>query len=135
MSYVVEPIRKKLQVLRPLRLAASALLCAGLLAGCSGGSSMFPTSIWGKASPRVTNSAYVPKGGGREMVGQPYQVAGRWYTPRVDPNYDKVGKASWYGSAFHGRLTANGEIFDQNAITDAHPTLPLPSYVLSLIHI
>ena len=90
---------------------------------------MFPTSVWGNASPRVTNSAYVPKGGGRAMVGKPYQVAGRWYTPRVEPNYDKTGKASWYGSAFHGRLTANGEVFDQNAITAAHPTLPLPSYV------
>ena len=63
------------------------------------------------------------------MVGKPYQVAGRWYTPRVDNNYDKTGKASWYGSNFHGRLTANGEIFDQNAMTAAHPTLPLPSYV------
>ncbi len=108
---------------------AGVIACAALLAGCSGGSSMFPTSVWGNASPRVTNSAHVPKGGGREMVGKPYQVSGRWYTPRVDPGYDRKGKASWYGSAFHGRLTANGEIFDQNAITAAHPTLPLPSYV------
>nr|WP_321307499.1 septal ring lytic transglycosylase RlpA family protein [uncultured Sphaerochaeta sp.] len=121
--------RTRLPVMRPLRLIAGVVACAALLAGCSGGSSMFPTSIWGNASPRVTNSAYVPKGGGRAMVGKPYQVAGRWYTPRVDPNYDRTGKASWYGSAFHGRLTANGEIFDQNAITAAHPTLPLPSYV------
>jgi rare lipoprotein A len=63
------------------------------------------------------------------MVGKPYMVAGRWYSPRVDTSYDKTGRASWYGSNFHGRLTANGEIFDQNALTAAHPTLPLPSYV------
>ncbi len=129
MSDLTAHHRFRLTVLRPLRFITGAFACAVLLAGCSGSSSMFPTSIWGNASPRVTNSAYVPKGGGREMVGKPYQVAGRWYTPRVDPGYDKTGKASWYGSAFHGRLTANGEIFDQNAITAAHPTLPLPSYV------
>jgi rare lipoprotein A len=40
-----------------------------------------------------------------------------------------VGDASWYGADFHGRRTANGEIFSANAITGAHPTLPLPSYV------
>ena len=117
---------------RPVRLVAGIFLFAVLLAGCSGdiGSfTKFAPSKWGAASPRVTSSSHVPKGGGRSMVGQPYQVAGRWYTPRVDTSYDKRGKASWYGSNFHGRLTANGEIFDQNAITAAHPTLPLPSYV------
>ncbi len=129
MRYSAEVIRLHLPVLRPLRLLAGAILCAGLVVGCSGDSSLFPTSIWGKASPRVTNSAYIPKGGGRAMLGEPYQVAGRWYTPRVDTHYNKTGMASWYGSAFHGRLTANGEIFDQNALTAAHPTLPLPSYV------
>ncbi|WP_439651474.1 septal ring lytic transglycosylase RlpA family protein [Maritalea mediterranea] len=62
-------------------------------------------------------------------MGKPYKVAGRWYHPEEDPNYDKVGRASWYGPNFHGRLTANGEIFDQNHLSAAHPTLPLPSYV------
>lgn len=114
-----------------LRVLAGMVLCAGLLAGCSGVGSFtnFSPSKWGAASPRITTSAYVPKGGGRAMVGKPYQVAGRWYTPRVDTGYDKTGRASWYGSNFHGRLTANGEVFDQNALTAAHPTLPLPSYV------
>lgn len=117
---------------RPFRLFAGALLCAALLSGCSGGLgtlTKFSPSKWGAASPRVTTSSNVPKGGGRSMVGQPYQVAGRWYTPRVDTNYDKTGRASWYGENFHGRLTANGEVFDQNALSAAHPTLPLPSYV------
>jgi len=71
----------------------------------------------------------VPRGGGIYKIGQPYQIAGRWYTPADEPRYDRVGIASWYGSDFHGRKTANGELFDMGALTAAHPTLPLPSYV------
>jgi len=56
-------------------------------------------------------------------------VAGRTYVPRHEPDYDKVGIASWYGNDFHGRLTANGEIYDMRSFTAAHPTLPLPSLV------
>lgn len=62
-------------------------------------------------------------------IGRPYQIAGRWYTPHVDRNYSEVGYASWYGSQFHGKDTANGEVFDMNQLTAAHRTLPLPSYV------
>lgn len=81
------------------------------------------------ASPRVIEDGQpVPKGGGREMVGKPYQVAGRTYVPRNNPSYSRVGLASWYGSDFHGRLTANGEIFDRESLAAAHPTMPLPSY-------
>jgi rare lipoprotein A (peptidoglycan hydrolase) len=69
------------------------------------------------------------KGGGIYRVGNPYVIAGRTYTPQKDPNYRAEGKASWYGKDFHGRRTANGEIFDMHAISAAHPTLPLPSYV------
>ncbi len=92
--------------------------------------SKFSVSAYGvAASPRVTTSRNVPKGGGRYVVGQPYRVAGKWYRPREDTSYDRVGVASWYGPNFHGRLTANGEIFDQFHLSAAHPTLPLPSYV------
>ncbi len=70
----------------------------------------------------------VPKGGGRYKVGNPYQVAGDWYRPKENPRYDNKGIASWYGDMFHGRYTANGEIFDMNALTAAHPTLPMPVY-------
>lgn len=66
---------------------------------------------------------------GRRHIGKPYKVAGRWYHPKEDDDYDKVGLASWYGTTFHGRSTANGERFDKYALTAAHPTLPLPSYV------
>jgi rare lipoprotein A len=82
-----------------------------------------------KASPRVVaDGRPVPKGGGRFMVGQPYQVKGQTYVPKEDPNYRKSGLASWYGSAFHGRLTANGEVYDSAHLSAAHPTFPLPSY-------
>ena len=80
-------------------------------------------------SPRVTGFASrVPKGGGTFKIGPPYKVAGRWYVPRERPDYDELGVASWYGSDFHGRRTANGEVFDAYALTAAHPTLPLPCY-------
>jgi rare lipoprotein A (peptidoglycan hydrolase) len=46
-----------------------------------------------------------------------------------NPHYRAEGIASWYGEDFHGRMTANGEVFDLNGISAAHPTLPLPSYV------
>lgn len=59
-------------------------------------------------------------------VGSPYQIAGVWYYPREEPDYDQTGIASWYGGNFHGRLTANGEIFDRTTISAAHPTLPMP---------
>ena len=70
----------------------------------------------------------VPKGGGYYQVGKPYQVAGIWYQPREEPGYDRVGSASWYGEVFHGRRTANGEIYDMDRLSAAHPTLPLPVY-------
>jgi rare lipoprotein A len=91
-----------------------------------------------KASPRVINVAMasvpgmkmkrLPRGGGRDQVGKPYKVRGKWYVPQEDPNYKAAGIASWYGDAFHGRLTANGEIYDMNHLSAAHPTMPLPSY-------
>lgn len=82
-----------------------------------------------KASPRVVaEGRQVPKGGGRFMVGKPYQVKGKTYVPKEDPDYNKTGLASWYGSAFHGRLTANGEVYDKEHLSAAHPTFPLPSY-------
>lgn len=92
---------------------------------------MFPESKWGvSTSPRVAwSTSRIPKGGGRYKVGTPYQVGGKWYDPREQPNYDRVGIASWYGSDFHGRKTSNGEVYDMNRLSAAHPTLPLPSYV------
>lgn len=66
---------------------------------------------------------------GHYKLGNPYQIAGRWYYPSYDPSYTAVGVASWYGHPFHGRATANGELFDRDKPSAAHPTLPLPSIV------
>jgi rare lipoprotein A len=80
-------------------------------------------------SPRVVaEGESIPKGGGRELVGKPYVIEGRTYVPQDYQGYTREGLASWYGTAFHGRLTANGEVFDRYSIAAAHPTLPLPSY-------
>jgi rare lipoprotein A len=68
-------------------------------------------------------------GEGVYKVGKPYQVNGVWYYPKEEPDYDKTGIASWYGEPFHGRRTANGEIYDMNALTAAHKTLPMPTFV------
>jgi rare lipoprotein A (peptidoglycan hydrolase) len=129
-----------------LRIAACAAVVALVsigLSGCSstsksgGGSAgshintktKFSSDEYGVgASPRVTTEVRPKKGGGRSFVGKPYRVRGKWYTPKEDPNYDKAGLASWYGPNFHGRLTANGEIYDQFHLSAAHPTFPLPSY-------
>jgi rare lipoprotein A len=90
----------------------------------------FAESEYGvKASPRVSyKKSNLPRGGGRDQVGRPYKVRGKMYYPKEDKNYRKLGRASWYGDAFHGRLTANGEIYDMTHLTAAHPTMPLPSY-------
>jgi len=115
------------RVARLLALGALGLT----LANCSGGTSSRVDPKWGvAASPRVIEPGQpVPKGGGVYRVGKPYTVAGRVYVPEEDPHYTAVGLASWYGDDFHGRYTANGEIFDKESISAAHPTLPLPSYV------
>ena len=82
------------------------------------------------ASPRVVEPGEpVPKGGGAYRVGRPYMVAGQMYYPQENPRYRSEGLASWYGEDFHGRLTANGEVYDMHSLSAAHPTLPMPSYV------
>ena len=62
-------------------------------------------------------------------IGKKYNVGGKYYYPKKDLYYNKTGIASWYGPKFHGKLTANGEIYNQYALTAAHKTLPLPSAV------
>jgi rare lipoprotein A len=79
-------------------------------------------------NPGLPDGARVPKVRGVYKVGKPYEINGVTYVPAEDPSYDRIGMASWYGTDFHGKQTANGEIFDMNALTAAHPTLPLPSY-------
>jgi rare lipoprotein A len=81
------------------------------------------------SSPRlVALGEPVPKGGGTYRVGKPYTIGGRTYEPQEDTRYSAEGLASWYGEDFHGRATANGEVYDMTSISAAHPTLPIPSY-------
>jgi len=102
-----------------------------VLANC--GSSSMSSRIDPKygvsSSPRVVAFGEpVPKGGGTYRVGKPYVVGGRVYVPEEDVNYREEGLASWYGDDFHGRLTANGEVYDMTSLSAAHPTLPMPCY-------
>ncbi|MBT7942196.1 MAG: septal ring lytic transglycosylase RlpA family protein, partial [Alphaproteobacteria bacterium] len=77
---------------------------------------------------RVTGSAE-DASSPRYKIGDPYQIQGVWYYPAEDFEYEETGIASWYGTQFHGRRTANGETYDMNALTAAHRTLPMPSFV------
>ncbi len=97
-----------------------------LLSGCSSDRKLDPFA--GKGSPKFAKSGPLPKGGGRRHVGKPYTVAGRTFHPTANPKPVQVGVASWYGPRFHRRKTSNGEWFDMNYLSAAHPTMPLPSY-------
>jgi len=102
-----------------VRNAALALGCL-TLASCTGGS-MYSERVVADGEP-------VPKGGGVYRVGKPYNINGRTYVPNDNSSYRAEGIASWYGPDFHGRMTANGEVYDMHAISAAHTTMPLPSY-------
>ena len=101
----------------PVGRVGLSLAFLGLLAACG--------TTAARRLPAGSRQASV----GHYKVGQPYQVNGRWYRPEYDPSYVRVGTASWYGADFHGLPTANGEVFDKEQLTAAHPTLPLPSIV------
>jgi rare lipoprotein A len=123
---------------RRWRGLASLAVSVVALAGCasqspqvsySHGHEHFAQGKYGHASPKVVADGQpVPRGGGQYLVGRPYTVAGHRYYPSEDPSYTAVGMASWYGAAFHGRRTANGEVYDMASLSAAHPTMPLPSY-------
>ena len=87
--------------------------------------------IGGIALANCASSPSTPnyRGGGYYKVGTPYTINGVRYVPREDTRYDRTGYASWYGEKFHGRRTANGETYNMNDLTAAHPTLPLPTHV------
>src|SRR5436305_1635573 len=100
---------------RPGELALLVAL-GFILAGCS------------SSGPQSSDhhSAGYHRGQPSYKVGSPYQINGKWYTPQVDYGYDETGLASWYGAAFDGQATANGEIFNLNELSAAHKQLPLP---------
>jgi len=136
---------KKINLL-PLKITRvfSILALSGLAVACSSSGNYVSHSgnAWGapnysvndqrhqnarhQTRPRQSNSV---AGGAHQKIGRPYTISGKTYIPARDDDYNRVGVASWYGPKFHGKKTANGEVFDQNAMTAAHPTLPLPSIV------
>jgi rare lipoprotein A len=108
--------------------ASLGVLCAVSVSACATIEPKYATRPdLGPDQPRASNQ---PSGaGGAYKVGKPYQVRGQWYYPAEQPDYDETGIASWYGDAFNGKPTANGEIFDMHGLSAAHKTLPLPSLV------
>ncbi|GAB2179004.1 septal ring lytic transglycosylase RlpA family protein [Dongia sp. agr-C8] len=108
------------RALRALLVFGGLILAAVSLAGCA------ETTLVTNGSKLATeDSNTIPP----YKLGKPYQIEGAWYYPKVDYDYSETGIASWYGPDFHGKSTANGEIFDQNALTAAHKTLPMPTIV------
>lgn len=112
-------------------IALSVLLLSALLAGCGSA----PRGRDGPGANPPPNLASVPDAEPRiEPIrnggpNKPYEVLGRNYVPMTaDRPFRERGLASWYGRKFHGRRTANGEVYDMYAMSAAHPTLPLPSY-------
>lgn len=99
---------------RAARTASAALLLALIAAGCAS-----------RPAPKSTPPVNVSPAGVYK-IGNPYQQDGVWYYPQEQPDYDETGIASWYGAEFHGRRTANGEVFDAASLTAAHRTLPMP---------
>jgi rare lipoprotein A len=118
---IIDRARRQIPV---RRWQTVTLLALAILSGCA------EVQLFGHAAKEI-NGALSPEQASKGIykVGNPYQVAGVWYYPKVEPDYDATGIASWYGTEFHGLSTANGEAFDMNEITAAHQTLPLPSLV------
>lgn len=107
---------------RFFRLGAvvSVISAAALLSGCA------ETQFLASSAKHMGNT---PAYSGHYKIGNPYQIQGVWYYPAEDYDYVETGIASWYGPKFHGKPTANGELFDMNKVSAAHRTLPLPSVV------
>lgn len=105
----------------------AAMILAAMLAGCATGEMPAPPPPPQPEPPPAPVVKRAPKGFFK--LGAPYRINGTWYKPSFDWDYQAEGEASWYGAPFHGRSTANGEIFDQNDLSAAHQTLPLPSVI------
>ena len=94
-----------------------------LLGGCA------ETALVSHAAKEIIRANDPVDQQGTYKVGNPYQIEGVWYYPKEEPDYGETGIASWYGVPFHGKRTANGAVYDMNALTAAHRTLPMPFQV------
>ncbi len=119
----------------PTRAKALCFCCAlPLLGGCSIKTSDFPDEDYGPETPVEVSHIpdAVPQNAPRSKYGNPpsYTVFGKTYYVREHARgYRARGLASWYGKKFHGRRTSSGEPYDMYAMTAAHKTLPLPTWV------
>jgi rare lipoprotein A len=113
--------------MKGLSLSAGVLLALGLLTACA--ETQLAVHNMKALEEDAGPAAGAPTQMGDYKVGKPYAIANVWYYPREEYDYDETGIASWYGPGFHGKFTANGELYDQNAMTAAHRTLPMPSLV------
>jgi rare lipoprotein A len=102
----------------------AVIAMASLLGACA------ETQFIAQTVKQVSKNETKPESSfGKYKIGNPYQIEDIWYYPKKDYDYDETGIGSWYGAKFHGRKTANGEIYDMNGISAAHRTLPMPSFV------
>ncbi len=102
-----------------------------LLAACSSNSNTFKAAKYPVGQSHSVDSGIIHalREGPRELREKPRELREESRRSWEKPGYDSIGIASWYGRRYHGRRTANGEIFDMNAPTAAHPTLPFGSRV------
>jgi rare lipoprotein A len=105
---------------------AFAMIVALAAAGCTTAPPPRPFPAPPPPPPVEEHDVQLPPNAGVYKIGEPYQIDNIWYYPREQPDYDETGIASWYGPTFYGKRTANGEVYDGNALTAAHRTLPLP---------
>ena len=115
--------------------AKPALFIAGalLFAGCGGGNYLKgdgPPSGSTRIPDLPDDPVPRPESRSKYGNGPVYEVLGKRYTVMESSrNYHERGVASWYGKKFHGNLTSNREVYDMYAMTAAHKSLPLPTYV------
>jgi rare lipoprotein A len=116
-------------VLRERVLLAAACFLVGTLAGCAsrppteGPAAQLPASLPTDPIPRQEPRSRYGNGPYYKVLGQRYEVM------KSETGYNERGVASWYGKKFHGKPTSSRETYDMYAMTAAHKTLPLPSYV------
>ena len=106
-----------------LRLLLFLVVCCSLFSACAANS---PAQTTPQSKPLAVTQNDYPK-----KTGAPYVIKGMTYYPleSVSGDYTETGVASWYGGDFHGKKTANGEIFNMHEMTAAHKTLPLPTFI------
>jgi len=115
------------------RLFLLPLVCASLLSACGSQKSFVADSAPSvhPSNIELTPDA-IPKIEAKSRGGNPssYEVFGEtYYVMSSSENFVQRGIASWYGTKFHGNKTSNGETYDMYAMTAAHKTLPIPTYV------